>query len=137
MKAILNTLFLVFTFTLFTGCDELITKNNNSFDKPLVILINGNSASASEILAGAIKDHERGVLVGETSFGKGLVQRTFDLDDKSAIKITISKYFTPDGNYIQGVGIEPDIVVEYDPDSETDNQLDEAVKVIQDLISKE
>lgn len=117
--------------------DELITKNNNSFDKPLVILINGNSASASEILAGAIKDHERGVLVGETSFGKGLVQRTFDLDDKSAIKITISKYFTPDGNYIHGVGIEPDVIVEYDPESETDNQLDEAIKVVKDLISKE
>jgi carboxyl-terminal processing protease len=117
--------------------EELITKNNHSFDKPLVILINGNSASASEILAGAIKDHEKGVLVGETSFGKGLVQRTFELDDDSAIKITISKYYTPDGHYIHGVGIEPDVVVEYDAESETDNQLDEAIKVITEMIDKQ
>lgn len=116
--------------------DELITETNNSFEKPLVILVNGNSASASEILAGAIKDHERGVLVGETTFGKGLVQRTFDLKDGSAVKITISKYYTPDGHYIHGVGIEPDVIVEYDKDSETDNQLDEAIKVITEMINE-
>lgn len=116
--------------------EELVTETRKSFEKPLVVLINGNSASASEILSGAIKDHERGVLVGETTFGKGLVQRTFDLDDGSAVKITISKYYTPDGNYIHGVGIEPDVIVEYDPESETDNQLDEAIKIITDMINE-
>jgi len=115
--------------------EELITETKSSFDKPLAILINGNSASASEILAGAIKDHERGVLVGETTFGKGLVQRTFDLDDGSAVKITISKYYTPDGYYIHGIGIEPDVIVEYDPESETDNQLEEAIKIITEMIN--
>jgi len=116
--------------------EELITEDSNKFDKPLVILINGNSASASEILAGAIKDHEKGVLVGETTFGKGLVQRTFDLDDQSAIKVTISRYYTPDGYYIHGVGIEPDVVVAYDPESEEDNQLNKAIEVINELINK-
>jgi len=116
--------------------EELITETRDSFDKPLVVLINGNSASASEILSGAIKDHERGVLVGETTFGKGLVQRTFNLDDGSAVKITISKYYTPDGYYIHGVGIEPDFIVEYDPESETDNQLDEAIKIITEMINE-
>jgi carboxyl-terminal processing protease len=116
--------------------EELITETSNKFDKPLVILINENSASASEILAGAIKDHERGVLVGMTTFGKGLVQRTFDLDDNSAIKITVSKYYTPDGHYIHGVGIEPDVIVEYDEESETDNQLDKAIEVITEMIEE-
>jgi len=116
--------------------EELITEDSNKFDKPLVILINGNSASASEILAGAIKDHEKGVLVGETTFGKGLVQRTFDLEDQSAVKVTISRYYTPDGYYIHGVGIEPDVVVAYDPESEEDIQLNKAIEVINELINK-
>lgn len=117
--------------------EELITKDGDKFDKPLVILINGNSASASEILAGAIKDHEKGILVGETTFGKGLVQRTFDLDDKSAIKVTISKYYTPDGNYIHEIGIEPDVEVKYNPDSEVDDQLNKAIEVVNGMIDKQ
>jgi carboxyl-terminal processing protease len=125
----------VYTEDRYGNRDELITETKNSFDKPLVILVNGNSASASEILAGAIKDHERGLLIGETTFGKGLVQRTFDLDDGSAVKITISKYYTPDGYYIHGVGIEPDVIVEYDPESETDNQLEEAIKIMTEMIN--
>ncbi len=116
--------------------EELFTESRNSFDKPLVILVNGNSASASEILAGAVKDHEKGVIVGETTFGKGLVQRTFDLDDGSAIKVTVSRYYTPDGYYIHGIGIEPDIVIPYDSESETDNQLDEAIKIITEMINE-
>ncbi len=116
---------------------ELITRENTSYDKPLVVLVNGNSASASEILSGAIKDHGVGTLVGTTTFGKGLVQRTFELEDGSALKITIQKYFTPNGNYIHGVGIEPDVVVEADPESETDVQLEKAKEVLHDLIDKE
>jgi len=80
-------------------------------DIPLVILINGNSASASEILAGAIRDHGRGKLVGTRTFGKGLVQELKLLGDGSGLKVTISRYFTPSGVCIQGTGIEPDIHV--------------------------
>lgn len=86
--------------------------NKAMVDYPLVLLVNGGSASASEILAGAIKDHKRGTLIGTTTFGKGVVQRIKDLDDGSGLKLTISEYFTPNGINIHGIGIEPDIVVE-------------------------
>ena len=78
-------------------------------DIPLVVLINGNSASASEVVAGALKDYSRAKLVGETSFGKGVVQTIIPLSDGSAIKLTTSQYFTPSGVCIQGIGIEPDV----------------------------
>jgi carboxyl-terminal processing protease len=78
---------------------------------PLTILINGNSASASEILAGAIKDNKRGTLVGTKSFGKGLVQTVLPLEDGSGIKVTIARYYTPSNVCIQGIGIEPNEVV--------------------------
>lgn len=114
----------------------MVTVSNNSFEKPLVILINGNSASASEILAGAVKDHKIGVLVGETTFGKGLVQRTFEMVDGSAVKVTISKYYTPNGNYIHSIGIEPDVYVEQDYETEEDEQLDKAIEVIKEMINE-
>ncbi len=79
---------------------------------PLVILINGGSASASEIVAGALKDHKRAILVGEKSFGKGSVQTLLPLPDGDGIKITTAKYYTPKGIYINGTGIEPDVQVE-------------------------
>jgi carboxyl-terminal processing protease len=79
---------------------------------PLVILVNGNSASASEILAGAVKDNKKGTLVGTKTFGKGLVQELKMLPDGSGIKVTISRYFTPSGVCIQGIGIKPDIEVD-------------------------
>ena len=101
---------------------------------PLAVLVNGNSASAAEILAGAIKDHDKGTLVGTTTFGKGIVQRFFPLGDGTAIKLTISDYYTPSGNNIHKVGIEPDIAVEFDGEAyekdETDNQLDKAVEIL-------
>lgn len=81
-------------------------------DTPMVVLINGNSASASEVVSGALKDYGRAKLVGETSFGKGIVQTVVPLSDGSAIKLTTSQYFTPSGVCIQGIGIEPDIKVE-------------------------
>lgn len=113
----------------------------HQFDKPLVVLVNEGSASASEILAGAIKDHERGTLVGTQTFGKGLVQTSMFLDDGSALKITIARYFTPDGNYINKVGITPDVISEI-PEVEDvsalpedwDPQLDEALDVMKDLL---
>lgn len=94
--------------------EEQISNREGKYygDFPLVILINGGSASASEIVAGAIKDNKRGILVGEKSFGKGSVQTLVTLPDGDGIKLTIAKYYTPSGVCIHGVGIEPDVKVE-------------------------
>lgn len=97
--------------------DRNLKKQQKLSDKralglPLVLLINGNSASASEILAGAVKDNKAGTLVGTKSFGKGLVQELLTLGDGSGLKVTISRYFTPSGVCIQGIGIKPDIEME-------------------------
>lgn len=86
--------------------------DERQFDKPLAILVNGNSASASEVLSGAIKDHKKGKLIGTKTFGKGLVQQVYGFKDGSGLKLTVSRYFTPSGQCIQGIGIEPDIKVE-------------------------
>ena len=116
---------------------NVIEENNSTADeqctKALVVLVNGYSASASEIFSGAIKDYGIGTLVGTNTFGKGIVQRVFPLDDGSAIKLTIAKYFTPKGNDIHEVGIKPDVEVEFDSEAykesegEEDNQLQTAV----------
>lgn len=117
----------------------------NKFTKPLVVLVNEKSASASEILAGAIKDSGIGTIVGTTSYGKGLVQRVFPLEDGSAIKVTIAKYYTPNGNYIHGKGIEPDVEVDIPEklkkklvlEREEDTQFKKAVEVMKDKIAEE
>lgn len=108
-------------------------------DVPLVVLVNGNSASASEILAGAIKDYGIGTLLGTTTFGKGIVQRPVELSDGSAVKLTISSYYTPNGINIHGVGIEPDVVCEFDSeryysDEKFDNQKQAAWDLIKEKI---
>jgi len=102
--------------------------------KTLVILINYGSASASEIVAGALKDHKRAILVGENSYGKGSVQSIIPLRNKGAIRLTISKYYLPSGESISEVGVTPDIKIEESSDAfvintETDNQLTFAVKL--------
>ncbi len=107
-------------------------------DIPLVMLVNGNSASASEILSGAVQDRGRGKLVGTQTFGKGLVQNLYSIPDGSSVKITIEKYYTPKGVCIQGVGITPDYVVERTDDlpsvmlleHEDDVQLSKAIEVL-------
>jgi carboxyl-terminal processing protease len=101
-------------------------------DQPLIILINGASASASEILSGALKDHHRAILIGEKTFGKGMVQKIFDLPDGSGINVTVSKYLTPTGKDINKKGIQPDIEIELtleDLKNGVDVQLEEAKKV--------
>ncbi len=116
--------------------------DENCINMPLVILINGNSASASEVLTGAVKDFGVGKLVGEKTFGKGVVQNTFKLSDGSGIKVTIAKYYTPNGICIHGEGIEPDYEVKnnnYDdsmielPPMEDDKQLQKAIEVIKSI----
>jgi carboxyl-terminal processing protease len=112
----------------------------HEIDIPVVVLTNQYSASASEILAGALKDYKKATLVGTTTYGKGIVQRIFDLRDGTAVKMTVSSYFTPNGINIHGVGIEPDVEIELDAEAyakdKTDNQLDKAVEVIKDLLDK-
>lgn len=121
---------------------EYNSTDDEKFEKPLVVLVNGYSASASEIFAGAIKDYGTGTLVGTTTFGKGIVQRLFELKDGSAIKLTIAKYFTPKGNDIHKVGIEPDVEVELDVDAykeskgEKDNQLQAAIDEMMKKLGK-
>ncbi|MCD8078790.1 MAG: S41 family peptidase [Lachnospiraceae bacterium] len=96
----------------------------------LVVLVNGNSASASEVLAGSLKDHGRATLVGTQTFGKGIVQTYYQLSDGSGIKLTTAHYFTPNGTDIHGIGIEPDLVVEDDGETEADEQLAAALEAI-------
>ncbi|NQV69841.1 MAG: S41 family peptidase [Pseudohongiella sp.] len=95
-----------------TGMDFSATTNTPAGDVPLVVLINNGSASASEIVAGALQDHGRAIIMGTRSFGKGSVQTVLPLDDRRAIKLTTSLYFTPSGRSIQAQGIEPDILVD-------------------------
>ena len=103
----------------------------NFLDMPMVVLQNENSASASEIFSGAIQDFGAGKIVGTQSFGKGIVQSLFPLSDGSAIKITVSRYYTPKGVNIHGKGITPDVKVEISKDGKKDNQLQKAIEVIE------
>lgn len=101
---------------------------------PIVVLIDGNSASASEILAGALQDTGAGILVGSKSYGKGSVQVVVPLYDDDALKLTIAKYYTPSGRSIDGTGIEPDVKVDPDPKAQKDNQLAKAIEVMQEKL---
>jgi len=103
---------------------------------PIVVLIDGNSASASEILAGALQDTQAATLVGMKSYGKGSVQMVLPLSEADAMKITIAKYYTPSGRSIDGIGIEPDVVVPMDAQAKTDVQLQKAVEVLKEKLSK-
>ena len=120
------------------GKREDYTSDSKCLKCPIAVLVNENSASASEIFAGAIKDYNYGTLIGTKTFGKGIVQTVFPLEDGDAVKITTAKYYTPKGNYIHGVGIEPDINLTYKysgPEDEAydmkyDNQVQKAIKVL-------
>lgn len=120
------------------GNRDTYKSDGKCIDYPMVVLVNENSASASEIFAGAIKDYDYGTLLGTTTFGKGIVQTIFPLEDGDALKITTAKYYTPEGYNIHGAGIEPDVELEYEflgPEGESydkqyDNQLQEAIKML-------
>lgn len=115
---------------------------DEQFNKPLVVLIDGNSASASEVFAGAIQDYGIGKLVGTTSFGKGIVQTIFTLEDGSAVKLTTSEYFTPKGRNIHGDGLTPDVEVELGEELLTklnvekseDNQIQVAIEELEKMM---
>ncbi len=120
--------------------DKYTSSGDTYYDGPLVVLTNGNSASAAEILTGAIKDYNIGTILGTKTFGKGIVQRVLPLGDGTGIKVTIAKYFTPNGIDIHGVGIEPDEALEFDVDAYINdgvaNQLARAVEIIEEKIAE-
>ena len=113
----------------------LANKGDITEGKTLIILINNGSASASEIVAGALRDNKRAILIGENSYGKGSVQSIIPLQNGGGIRLTISKYYLPSGKSISEVGVSPDIVVkeddEFEFNSDKDNQLKYAVKLFQ------
>ncbi|MDO8603768.1 MAG: S41 family peptidase [Candidatus Omnitrophota bacterium] len=108
--------------------------NNNHLKYPMVVMINGGSASASEIVAGALQDYKRAILLGTKSFGKGSVQTVVPMLDGSAIRLTTSKYYTPKGRSIHGLGIVPDIIVEYEERPVKDKELDKEAALLEKLI---
>ncbi len=119
---------------------EYRSTDENSMDLPLAVLVNGSSASASEIFAGAVQDREAGTIIGTTTYGKGVVQTVQTLSDGSAFKLTTHTYFTPGGTCIQGIGITPDVEIEYEflgseDDAysyELDNQIQKALEVLRE-----
>ncbi len=134
---------IVYTEDKYGNREEIKSDGKEFFDKPMIVLTNGNSASASEIFAGAVQDYEIGKIVGTTTFGKGIVQSIFPLNDETAVKVTVSKYFTPKGRDIHEVGIAPDVEVELNEElkqqvvieKEEDNQLQTGIEVLEELIT--
>ncbi|MBQ7463503.1 MAG: S41 family peptidase [Lachnospiraceae bacterium] len=118
--------------------DEYMGDGEKEFKKPMVILVNGNSASAAEIFSGALKDYGKATLVGEKTYGKGVVQVVVPMADGSAVKLTTAKYYLPNGECIHGEGIEPDVKVELDVDAYRsdgkDNQKEEALKILKEKL---
>ena len=115
--------------------EELTCDGENEFTKPLAVLVNQYSASASEIFSAAIQDYGTGRIVGVTTYGKGVVQQLITLGDGTCLKLTIAEYFTPSGRSINGTGVEPDVEVQYvyDADNpEADNQLDAAISTVRE-----
>lgn len=151
MEAVVNILdrflpkgkLVVYTEDKYKKRENEKTTNPDRFEKPLAVLINGKSASASEIFAGAIQDYGIGTIVGTTSYGKGIVQKVIPLTDGTAVKLTISKYFTPKGCNIHGIGIVPDVEVELADELkqmvtipfDEDNQLQKAIEILKEQIN--
>jgi len=133
---------IVYTEDKYGRGDTFMSDAEHYFDMPLAVLVNGNSASAAEIFAGAIQDYEVGKIVGTTTFGKGIVQHIYPFNDGTAIKLTVSRYFTPNGTCIHEVGIVPDVEVELNEELRTavsiefdeDNQLQTAISVIKEMM---
>ncbi len=119
------------------GIQVTVQSRGNKYPQwPLIVLINEGSASASEIVAGAVQDSGRGKLLGKKTFGKGVVQQVFSLSDGSGIIITTSEYYTPSEQSINNIGIEPDILVEASEDGEEDIQLNKAIEILEEQLVK-
>lgn len=116
---------LFYTEDKYGNRQDYTSEGDTYLDMPVALLVNGNSASASEIFAGAVRDYGYGTLVGTTTYGKGIVQNVRQLSDGSAYKITVAKYYTPNGDYIHEVGINPDVEVEYEYLGDTEADYDE------------
>ena len=141
--AILNSILpeglIVYTEDKYGNRSEERSEGKTPLDMPFAVLVNENSASASEIFAGAVQDYGIGTIVGTVTYGKGVVQELRPLSDGSAVKLTVSDYYTPKGNSINEVGIKPDVEVKLDPEllnqeeitHQEDNQLQEALKVLE------
>lgn len=131
---------IVYTEDKYGNRNEFKCDGTKKITVPLVVLVNENSASASEILSGAIKDYGIGTLVGKTTFGKGIVQKVFKISDGTAVKLTISHYYTPKGNDIHEKGVEPDVEVELDTEKYledgTDTQYEKALSILKDKIEE-
>ena len=124
---------IVSTKDKYGNTDEITCDGDHEFKKPLAVLVDGHSASASEIFSAAIQDYDVGTIVGTQTYGKGVVQQTIDLGDGTCMKITISEYYTPSGRSINGIGVTPDVEVEYEYDEdepEKDNQLEKAIDTV-------
>lgn len=137
LKLLLPEGTIVSTKDKYGNTEEITCDGTNEFTKPLAVLVNEYSASASEIFCGAVQDYGIGKIVGTTTYGKGVVQQLMDLGDGTYLKLTIAEYYTPSGRSINGVGVEPDVEVEYEYNAENpeaDNQLDKALEVIQEEI---
>ncbi len=127
----------IITYTVDKNGNRVDFKSEEGcIDIPIAVLVNEGSASASELLAGALQDNGRGVIIGTQTYGKGIVQGLYSLSDGSGLKITIQKYFTPDGVCIQGIGITPDYEIESDDRSASDNdkQYVKALEILNDKI---
>lgn len=130
---------IVYTEDKYGNRTEEKSDGENSLDMPLAVLVNENSASASEIFAGAVQDYGIGTIVGTNTYGKGVVQSIYPLSDGSAVKLTVANYYTPNGNNINEVGIQPDVEVAVAPEllnkdeisHEEDNQLQAALKTLE------
>lgn len=117
--------------------EEYTSDEKHRLNLPMSVLVNGQSASASEIFAGAVQDYGKAEIIGTQTYGKGVVQNLFDLKNGTCVKLTTSEYFTPKGRNIDGKGITPDVKIEYKynaKDPKADNQLDKAVSVVKDKI---
>lgn len=117
--------------------EEYTSDEKHRLNLPMSVLVNGQSASASEIFVGAVQDYGKAEIIGTQTYGKGVVQNLFDLKDGTCVKLTTSEYFTPKGRNIDGKGITPDVKIEYKynaKDPKADNQLDKAVSVVKDKI---
>ena len=140
LKLLLPEGTIVSTKDKYGNTEEITCDGKHEFIKPLAVLVNQYSASASEIFSGAIQDYGTGTIVGMTTYGKGVVQQLMDLGDGTCLKVTIAEYYTPSGRSINGTGVEPDVEVEYEYDKnnpEADNQLDKALEVVSGELKQE